>query len=233
MIEGERTDEENPAAWSDQTPLDTRELALDDGAERLPWLESGEDEDSIAESPTRMIVFALGGILLLAALVFGIYKLSHRDAGPALAEGSVIAAPTEPYKTQPANPGGKPMAGTGDTAYAVSAGQTRPPKLASAAPQPAPSASSAKPSAAGSAAPAATDGPGVQVGAFSSQASAEAAWTRLAAQYDMLKGVRHRVVSANADIGTIYRLQAVPGDGAAANALCGKLRGAGLACQVK
>jgi hypothetical protein len=51
--------------------------------------------------------------------------------------------------------------------------------------------------------------------------------------HSVLSGVRHRVVEGKADIGTVYRLQAVPGDAAAANALCGRLKAGGLACQVK
>ncbi|MDR2858363.1 MAG: SPOR domain-containing protein, partial [Novosphingobium sp.] len=48
-----------------------------------------------------------------------------------------------------------------------------------------------------------------------------------------LAGLRHRVIEGRADIGTVYRLQAVPGDAAAAQALCARLKAAGLACQVK
>ena len=49
----------------------------------------------------------------------------------------------------------------------------------------------------------------------------------------VLSGVSHRVVAGSADNGTIYRLQAVAPDAAAANALCSKLKGAGLSCMVK
>ena len=49
----------------------------------------------------------------------------------------------------------------------------------------------------------------------------------------LLSGVSHRVVEGRADNGTIYRLQAVTGDAAAAKALCGKLKAKGIACQVK
>jgi hypothetical protein len=41
------------------------------------------------------------------------------------------------------------------------------------------------------------------------------------------------VVEGKADIGTVYRLQAVAGNASAANELCGKLKRAGGACQVK
>jgi len=41
------------------------------------------------------------------------------------------------------------------------------------------------------------------------------------------------VLQGTADIGTVYRLQAVAPDAAAANALCATLKASGVACQVK
>jgi hypothetical protein len=41
------------------------------------------------------------------------------------------------------------------------------------------------------------------------------------------------VVEGQADIGTVYRLQAITADAGAAHALCSQLKAAGLACQVK
>jgi hypothetical protein len=94
-------------------------------------------------------------------------------------------------------------------------------------PKPAPSASaSAKPE------PVVT-GVGVQVGAYTSKPTAEAGWNALKVQYPGLSGVSHRIVEGQADIGKVYRLQAVPGDLAAARALCGGMKSAGLSCQVK
>jgi len=45
--------------------------------------------------------------------------------------------------------------------------------------------------------------------------------------------VPHRVIAGSADIGTVYRLQAVAPDAGAASALCGKLKAAGISCTVK
>jgi cell division protein FtsN len=81
---------------------------------------------------------------------------------------------------------------------------------------------------------AATGGVGVQVGAFSSKEAAETGWGKLVGQaHGALSGVSHRVAAGTADNGTIYRLQAVAPDAAAAGALCGRLKSAGIACQVK
>jgi hypothetical protein len=41
------------------------------------------------------------------------------------------------------------------------------------------------------------------------------------------------VVEGKADIGTVYRLQALAGDAAGATDLCARLKAAGVACQVK
>ncbi len=45
--------------------------------------------------------------------------------------------------------------------------------------------------------------------------------------------MKHRVVEGTADIGTVYRLQALAPNAEAANALCSTLKAAGVACQVK
>lgn len=227
-----------------ETPLTDR-LALGD-EERLPWLESADDVDfeEPAEGNSRMIGFGVLAVLLLAALVGGIYWITHRGAAPAAADGSLIAASTEPYKVAPKDPGGKTFEGTGDASFKVSEGEKPVANLAgSAAPTPgsapAPASASAaapKPSAsaAAPAAPAAsTSGVGVQVGAFSTNASAEAAWTKLTAAHAPLAGLSHRVIEGKADMATVFRLQAVAGDLAAANALCAKLQAGGLKCQVK
>jgi hypothetical protein len=210
-------------------------LDLDDN-ERLPWLESvDDDEDEYERSDTgRLVAFLVAGLVILAALVGGIWWATHRNAEPELqADGSVIPAPDAPYKQLPENPGGKTFAGTGDTSYAVSEGQSRPPKLATdAAPsEPPPPMVAAPPAAMESPAP---TGVGVQVGAYSSRTGAETGWTRLTQQHEELfSGLKHRVVEGRADIGTVYRLQALADDRAAANDLCRRLKAAGVACQVK
>jgi hypothetical protein len=229
---------EDPQAWeaSDAEPLETERLALDDEEERLPWLESGEDEidDYDGVDNGRIATFLVAGLIALAAIVGGIWWVTHRNADPALvADGSVIAAPDTPASEKPRDPGGKTFDGTGDTSFAVSEGQTRAAHLGGDAPS---TAALPVPAAAPSVKATATPAPvtvGVQIGAFSTNASAEAAWGKLAQQHSALGGVRHRVVQGSADIGTVYRLQALAGDVAAANALCSKLKAGGLSCQIK
>ncbi|MGH6785700.1 MAG: SPOR domain-containing protein [Novosphingobium sp.] len=207
-------------------PLDTERLALDD-EERLPWLESADDDYDGGEGggTGRLIALAAAGLVVLAVLVWVIWWASRGETDPALvADGSTIEAPKTPYKEAPKDPGGRKMAGTGDTSFAVSEGQTRPARLGDGAPAPAADADGKAP-AAGSV--------GVQVGAYSSQAGAEAAWAKMVQQHSALSGVGHRAVQGQADIGTVWRLQALASDSAAANALCAKLKAGGLSCQVK
>ena len=222
---------------ADGEPLETERLALADEDERLPWLESSEDgaDDDYAAGDTSHTL-RLGALALaaLVAIVGGIYWVSHRNPDPALvADGSLVQAEGKPYKEVPKDPGGKNFDGTGDTSFAVSEGKSKPAQMAGSDAAPAP-----KPpvlDAGTAAAPAATSGGvGVQVGAFSSKDAAETGWTKLAGQAGgALSGVSHRVIAGTADNGTIYRLQAVAPDAAAAAALCSKLKGAGISCQVK
>lgn len=226
-------------------PLETEQLALAGQDERLPWLESPDDDDLAYDRHNTggLIRLVLVGLVVLGGIVGGIWWLTHQATQEAVvADGSLVPAEPGPYKVPPSDPGGKQFAGTGDQTYVVLDGQSRAPQLAGSeavpvavpTPVPQPTASpSTKPSAAPSAEPAAR-GVGVQVGAYSSKAAAEAGWTKLVSQSNgALSGVSHRIISGTADIGTVYRLQAVAGDTAGATALCGRLKASGIACQVK
>ncbi|MEL6529968.1 MAG: SPOR domain-containing protein [Pseudomonadota bacterium] len=74
---------------------------------------------------------------------------------------------------------------------------------------------------------------GVQVGAYGSRARAEAGWQTLLGSSDALSGVRYRIVKGEADIGTVYRLQALASNRTSADQLCSALKADGLPCQVK
>lgn len=234
-----------PLAAGDDDFDHASRLALDDDDTSLPWLESGDEELNDEPSDTsRIIGFVLMGLVALAAIVGGIWWATHRTADTELvADGSTIEAPATPFKEAPNDPGGKTFDGTGDSSFAVSEGQTRAARLGegTGAPAPgpaidlsagAPKAGASAGAAAGPAAAAAAGGVGVQVGAYSTREKAEEGWTKLAAN-PALAGVRHRVIEGQADIGTVYRLQAVAADLNGAHALCSRLKAAGLACQVK
>ncbi|MFS0850203.1 SPOR domain-containing protein [Novosphingobium panipatense] len=214
----------------------SRQLDLDDDV-RLPWLE-GNDEDFPPRRSGVSQGLLLGGLGLAALAVIGggvAWALMSRPEQPLVADGGVITAPKEPYKVRPENPGGEFVAGTGDTSFAVAEGQSRPVQIdksheALAAVQPAAPADAAQAEAGAAGAVA---GVGVQVGAYATRELAEAGWNTLKTQYEPLAAISHRIVQGRADIGTVYRLQAVPGDRAAARALCQGMKAAGMSCQVK
>jgi hypothetical protein len=221
------------------------QLALGDEDVRLPWLE-GEDDEFEEERGSGMgqgLLLVLLGLVAIGLIVGGVFWAMHgKPERQLVADGGIIAAPKEPYKTKPENPGGEVVAGTGDTSFAVAEGQSRQPQISEKDEAPRPGFESVGKSAEKTPAPATASsapaepkasGVGVQVGAYSTREAAEAGWNTLKSQYSALSGVNHRILEGKADIGTVYRLQAVPGDLTAAKSLCDGMKGAGLSCQVK
>lgn len=229
--------EDDDVSSPDRDAYEDEQLSLtDDETDRLPWLETGEyEERDAAFDSGRMLAFALVALLLLGVILTAIWWFTNRSVeGELQPNGTLIAAPDRPYKVRPDDPGGKTFVGTGDSSFAVGEGETREGRLATQ-PVPAPTASllptpTASPTASASPAP---SGVNVQVGAYASKAAAEEGWRTLMRQTDKLNGVQHRVVRGMADIGVVYRLQALPGDLAAARRLCSDLKNDGVACQVK
>lgn len=228
------------------------QLSLTGDDDALPWLEADEDEAEPA-SDYRILIFGALAVLALAAILFGArHFLGTGDDRNAAPDGSTIAAEDGAYKSLPENPGGEQVAGTGDLSFEVGEGQggedsagagaspsidvdqdgaDRPSALAPRAP--AAAATGAAAGAAATAGAARSGGVGVQVGAYSSRAAAEAGWNQLAGRFNALSGANHRIVEGTADGGTIFRLQAVSADLAGAEALCRLIRNAGGDCQVK
>ena len=212
-------------------------LVSDDDA--LPWLESSDYDEVESVDAWRVTGFVVLGLVVLALLVGGVWYFTQRGEGGAPeADGSTIAAPDTPYKERPEDPGGKTFEGTGDMAPAVGEGETREGRLAegSATPEPVAKATeepAAKPAPTPTASSAQDNRIAVQVGAYRDEATAEAGWRKLSRQTDALSGVKYRIVKGEADIGTVYRLQALPGDMAAARRLRDALEADGVASQIK
>ena len=239
----ERDEQTNDGPMGDDSPDNVTQLDLGDEDAALPWLEGDDDGEYETGNSGQLALLVLLGLVAIAVIGGGIWwAMSASRDSELVADGSVIEAPAEPYKQRPSDPGGKTFEGTGDTSYVVSQGDERPARLGEASPaaKPAPTPA-AKPATASEsgAAPAATSAPaevpgvGVQVAAYSTRATAEAGWGTLSRQYEALSGLKHRVVEGKADIGTVYRLQAVTETAAAAKTLCNSLRASGLNCQVK
>jgi cell division septation protein DedD len=76
-----------------------------------------------------------------------------------------------------------------------------------------------------------SDGYGVQLGAFGSEASADREWQRLQGRFGtQLGGLAPRIVLASSGSAPLYRLQAPAGGEAQARALCDALRQQSQAC---
>jgi hypothetical protein len=193
----------------------------DDEEDRLPWLEAVEEEapESAGPSLGKTIGLVIVGLAVLGAAVGGYSWWSGRGATEG--HGELIAAPAGPYKVKPDEPGGMAVEGEGDTAFAASEGAEPQGKIDMGAvpeepvTQGAPKA--AAPGAEGS----------IQLGAFSSEAGAEAAWKALSGRFAYLEPLGHSVVPVASGDKTLYRLRA-SGPGAAG--ICGRLRVAGETC---
>jgi len=226
----------------DEGPIEAEaQLAFADNDERLPWLESDDDYEQPGVDTGRIVAFAAVG-LLAVVLILGLvwwFTGDHTDEA-LVADGSVIEAPDQPYRSRPDDPGGIEVAGTGETSFEVAEGQTVEGRIDDgAAPSPSIDREQADtpvvpPSASPSASPTASGGGiGVQVGAYSSRSAAETGWSTLAGRIEALSGRSHRIVQGTADSGTIYRLQAVAGSVTEAEALCRSIKSEGGDCQVK
>jgi len=216
----------------DATPLEDED--------RLPWLEAvDEDEDEDGPSPLKLIVAVLIGLAAIGLIVGGLFWMGNRN--PQTGEPELITADAGDYKVRPDDPGGMRVEGQGDTSFAASAGSepkgtinvnavpeapvSKVPVAPApvAAPAPKPKAAPAAPAAPAAAAAQAS----IQLGAFSSQASAEHAWKALSGRFKYLAPLSHSVTSVNVGGKTLYRLRA---GGPNASGVCGRLRVAGETC---
>jgi SPOR domain len=223
--------------------------------DRLPWLEAvEEDEGGGGPSVTKLIAVVLIGLVAIGVIVGGLYWLGNR--GQTGDGNDIITAEAGDYKQRPENPGGMNLSGEGNTSFAASEGQQprgnlnvngmaeqpvqRPPAppapppgprpqppvqaptLPPARPAPAPAPQPARPTPAP-----APGGPAIQLGAFSTPAGANSAWTALAGRFRYLAPLSHGVQQAQSGGRTVYRLRA---SGPDSGNICRRLQAAGEAC---
>lgn len=94
-------------------------LGLDD-EDRLPWLEAADGfEDDGEVSPARLLVMVLGGLLLIGAVLGGLWWVQN---GGARGKGELIAAQEGDYKVAPKTDGAKTFEGEGDASFSASEG---------------------------------------------------------------------------------------------------------------
>lgn len=223
--------------------------------DRLPWLESADDDYREHPSILRVIALILIALAVVAVAVVGYtyYKSHQRLVGT----GELINAQDGDYKVKPDEVGGMKVDGEGDSVFATSEGSaangsintravpeapvdgTRaPPKPATGpgaakvvAPVP-PSGGSltSKAAAIGAIAPVTGGGALVQLGSFPSEGGANAAWAALSKRLSYVADLGKSVEKAEVGGRTVYRLRVNAGSAGAAQALCGKLKVAGEAC---
>lgn len=208
---------------------DDETIATDDDENRLPWLEPvDEDDEPEGPSTAKLIAFVVIGLVAIGLIVGGVFWLSNGN-GDSSGQPELIAAPKGDYKVKPEEPGGMQVEGKGDTAFATSAGAD--PKAAidvnAVAEAPVTRADTPKVAATASEPAQAAAGGTIQLGAFSSQASANSAWKALSGRFGYLAPLTHNVVPVESGGKTLYRLRA---SGPGVNDLCARLRVAGESC---
>jgi hypothetical protein len=208
--------------------------------DRLPWLEAAdEDDDDRGPSAAKLIAFVVIGLVAIGLIVGGLFWMGNRSGGGD-GEPELIAAPDGDYKVKPDDPGGMKVKGEGDTQFAASEGAqpkgaidtsrvpeapvTKAPSAAPAAPAGQPKTAPPPPAAA----PAA-GGQTIQLGAFDSQAQANAAWKAMAGRFSYLAPLNQSIMTAQVGGRTYYRLRA---SGAGARDICRRLEVAGESCIV-
>ena len=227
--------------------------------ERLPWLETVEPDEPERSGVLRIVLLALLGLALLAAIVFGLFQLEQATPD---GEGDLIAAPAGDYKMRPDEPGGLKVEGEGDSAIAASAGANSSAaidlKAVPEVPVTVRRAAAAPPVTGGEArttadvpgsggrlvakapmtAPkrrvpgAASGGSLVQLGAFPSEAAANTAWSAIAKRFGYVATLEKTVQQAEVNGRKVFRLKVNAGSVDAAADICGRLTVAGEKCFV-
>jgi hypothetical protein len=193
--------------------------------DRRPWLEPVEvEQEPSGPRLGKPILLAILAIAILGAAVAGYGWWSKQGATEG--HGELIPAPPGPYKVKPSDPGGMDVEGAGETAFEASAGGEPQGRIDMSAVAEEPILKAAPGAKAGDSASAQGAG-SVQLGAFSSEAAANAAWEALAKRFVYLEPLTHSVVEVKTGDKTIYRLRAT---GPAAANICGRLRIAGEQC---
>ncbi len=214
------------------TDQDREGLNLDD-PDRLPWLDTADGyEYDDGSSGMKILALVLGGVALLAAIVWGVYWMQRNQTGANGGNGELIAAQEGDYKVRPDEPGGKSFEGEGDAAFSATAGKKTAASIGTGTEK---TDAAAKPSASAPAANAAV-APGsvfVQIGAFSDTAAADKAWSALGKRFDFLSGVNRKIAESSGEGGRkVFRLQAITNNAAAAQQLCAKLKAASEGCLI-
>lgn len=232
------------------------------GEDRLPWLETVEPDEKPAAPVGRVIALVLLGLVAIAGIVFAVFQFGGQQPGGdgtliAAQEGDYKVRPDEPGGLKVEGEGDTAIAtsagkGAGNGAIdlravpeAPVAGATAPAAKQIAPPKAGRSATAAVPEAGGrlvAAAPmtgsrpttsgTANGGALVQLGAYPSEAAANAAWDRFSKRFAYVAALGKSVQPVATGGRTLYRLRVNAGSANQAADICGRLRVAGETCFV-
>ena len=230
--------------------------------DRLPWLETVESDEPRGPDAGRVVLFVLLGLAVLAAIVFAAYRLGRPSQVTPASGGLIAAQdgdykikPDDPGGLKVGGEGDSAIAtstGTGAGTGAIDPRQVPEKPVAghhrAAAATPAHGASvatAAVPASGGrltAPAPvtaprrvipgAASGGSLVQLGAFPSQAAADAAWSAMARRFGYVATLGKAVEQADVGGRHVFRLRVNAGSANAAADICGRLKVAGEGCFV-
>lgn len=228
--------------------------------DRLPWLETVDDDYRDGPGVGRLILLILLGLAVIAAAIFGYHYYQRMQGSDG--NGELIAAQEGDYKVKPDDPGGLKVEGEGESAIATSDGSNAGNATINveAIPETPVTGTKAGTSAStttgatktGVAVPAsggkltvAPTGPGrmpaaggasggalVQLGSFGSESEANAQWAKTSKRFAYLALLGKSVQQADVGGRKVFRLRVNAGSAGQANELCGKLKVAGEACFV-
>ncbi len=226
--------------------------------DRLPWLETVDEDYKQDSGVGRTALLAALGLLAIAAAIFLVSFLN--PSKPQDGKGELIAAQEGDYKVKPDSPGGMKVEGEGDTAFATSEGkntggaaidlkampespiagrrgaaQGNAPKVTSAIPASGGKLKAPPPMSlpgAQAVAVGVSGGALVQLGSFPDASGADITWKKLSKRFGYLAPLGKSVVSANVNGRNVWRLRVNAGSADQATTLCAKLKVAGEACFV-
>ncbi|AJP72043.1 SPOR domain-containing protein [Sphingomonas hengshuiensis] len=223
--------------------------------DRLPWLETVEDEYRDGPSIGRILLLIVLILLVVGAAGFGYYWYQKQQG--LTGNGELINAEAGDYKVKPDQPGGMKVEGEGDTVFATSQGAAANASINAGALPEAPvegtvvqqrapvaggkTATIAVPTGGATPAqrpvvaappPTAASGSLIQLGAYPDERGANAAWARLSKRFAYLAPLGKSVERGEKDGKPIFRLRVNAGSNGQAKELCGKLKVAGESCYV-
>jgi hypothetical protein len=228
--------------------------------DRLPWLETVEPDEPEGPGVGRVVALLLLGLAVLALLIFGIYSLQNRNSGGegeliAAQEGDYKIKPDEPGGLKVKGEGTSAVATSDGKANSGAIDLKAVPEApvdGRRAAQPLPSGSAGGRNAvaqvpasagklktpapvaagAGNAPGAASGGSLVQLGAYPTEAVANAAWTGFSKRFGYLAPLGKSVQPVASGGRTLYRLRVNAGSANQAADICGRLKVAGESCFV-